>query len=120
MTDALEQEARLVLNTMLQACRGQDGDTLSCVLETIEAVPAEIAELRPRLVLFTQGGCPVCEEDKERYADMLAAGRIKEISADTPEGAAIMDANNLPLIPVLAVLDTQNKVLMEIEPPPGA
>ncbi len=113
-----EAEVAQAIKTMITDCaKDEKGQILSCVLETIEAIPSELGDLRPRLVLFTQEGCPVCDEDKERYADMLASKRIVEIRADTPEGAGIMDKLQLPEVPTLAVLDPANNLLLEILEP---
>ena len=89
-------------------------DALSCAIETIEMIPAELEACKPRLVLFTRDNCSPCQEDREKYAILLANGQITEMNSNSPEAKAIMDQNNLEATPSLVLLDCENKLIGEL------
>ena len=108
-----QQEMQRIIDDLLQECMASD-DALSCAIETIEMIPADLEACKPRLVLFTQDDCVSCEEDRQKYAALLTAGQVIEIDANTPEGKAIMDHNNLEATPSLVLLDCENKLIGEL------
>jgi hypothetical protein len=108
-----DREMRRIINTLLEECMASD-DALSCAIETIEMIPPGLKDSKPRLVLFTQDDCIPCAEDREKYAVLLANGQITEVDANSPEGKAIMDQNNLEATPSLVLLDCENKLIGEL------
>ena len=114
MTNQTEQnEMQRIIDNLLQECVAGD-DALNCAIETIEMIPADLEACKPRLVLFTQDDCVSCEEDRQKYAALLKTGQVIEIDANTPEGKAIMDHNNLDATPSLVLLDCENKLIGEL------
>ena len=102
-----------IIDELLQECMASD-DALSCAIETIDMIPADLEACKPRLVLFTQDDCIPCEVDREKYAVLLSNGQVTEIDANSPEGKAIMDQNNLEQLPSLVLLDCENKLIGEL------
>jgi hypothetical protein len=114
MIDQGEQQGmQHIIDELLQECMASD-DALSCAIETIDMIPAGLQACKPRLVLFTQDDCVPCAEDREKYAVLLANGQVTEIDANSPEGKAIMDQNNLEQLPSLVLLDCENKLIGEL------
>ncbi|MDZ4263826.1 MAG: hypothetical protein U1B30_16030 [Pseudomonadota bacterium] len=111
-TDQEEQIGEIIAQ-MLQDCM-DDPDALSCALETIESIPDEMKDLRPRLVLFTQDGCGPCQEGREKYQGLIQQGKVTELDANTPEGIAIMSRNNLDATPSLVLLDCHDNLIGEL------
>ncbi len=108
-----DREMRRIIDTLLEECMASD-DALSCAIETIEMIPPELQDSKPRLVLFTQDDCIPCAEDREKYAVLLANGQIVEMDSNSPEGKMIMDQNKLEAIPSLVLLDCENKLIGEL------
>ena len=104
-------EMQKLVDEMVQSC-AEDPDALSCAIETLEGIPDSLC--KPTLYLFTQEDCGVCEEDREKYGELLQQGTVKELDAGSPEGSKIMNDNNLALIPTLALIDCEGKVIFEI------
>lgn len=114
MIDQDEQkEMQRIIDELLQECMASD-DALSCAIETIDMIPEDLQACKPRLVLFIQDDCVPCAEDRAKYAVLLANGQVTEIDANSPEGKAIMDQNNLEATPSLVLLDCENKLIGEL------
>lgn len=107
-----EQEMGAVIAQMLQDCM-EDPDALSCALDTIESLPPELAEFKPRLVLLTQEGCEPCQASQDKYQGLIQQGKVTEMDANTPEALAIMAKNNLDGTPSLVLLDCYDNLVGE-------
>jgi len=109
----IEQQVQTIINDMIKECL-EDPDALSCITETLEAIPEELAVCSPRLVLFTQDNCPVCTEDEEKYSSLIQQGKVTLVNANSPEGNGIMEKNNLDATPSLVLLDCRDNLIAEI------
>lgn len=89
-----------------------DKKALDCLKDIVRAAEGEC---RPRLVLFTQGNCTPCAEEKARHKAALAEGVIQELSIDTKEGLAIAVKNEIDFFPSLVLMDCEDKIIYPSE-----
>ena len=106
----MPSEMEQLADEMVRQCM-DDPDAIGCAIEMIRAIPDDIC--KPEMLFFTKEQCTPCVEDREKYADELAEGTIREVSAVSKEGKDIMDRNNLQFTPSLALIDCKGNLIGE-------
>ena len=77
-----------------------------------ELVRTSNISCRPRLVLFTQGNCVPCSQEKALRQPDIDEGIIQEISISSPEGLAIAAKNEIDFVPALVLLDCHDNIIL--------
>lgn len=107
-----EAEVQEYVDHLLAECM-EDPDALSCAIEMLEAIPKELEVCKPELLFLTRPDCPVCEEDREKYGDLIKQGIVREVQSESEEGQRVMDLNNLEFTPTLALVTCEGKLIGE-------
>lgn len=89
----------------------EDNNSALACLKKVVAQYSGSNICRPKLVLLVQEGCVPCKEETALHASDIAAGIVKKISVNSPEGLAIARKNNISLIPSLILLDCQDNII---------
>ena len=85
-----------------------NSEALNCLKKVVKEATGEC---KPRLVLFTQDGCPHCEDEKKLRKNDIAQGVIQVMNLDSLEGLAIARKNDIDFVPALVLLDCQDNII---------
>lgn len=98
---------------LIRRCLDMQDDelALSCLKTTLSQMPKD-ASCRPRLILFTQEGCPPCHDEKIRLQADLDSGLILEVNLGNPDGRALAEKNGIDFAPALVLLDCNGNLIV--------
>lgn len=99
----------------IKACLGKtdDGEALSCLIETIGALQQAEGICRPQLVLLTQENCNPCDEERAIRKDAISRGIIQEVDINCPRGRQISKNTEVNWTPALLPLDCEDNLIEE-------
>lgn len=97
-------------NEEVQRCYSveDDDEALACLKKVVKE---DSGSCKPKLVLLTQDSCSPCKEERELHAEDIAAGIIKEVSVDSPEGMIIAMKNEIDIFPSLILVDCNDAII---------
>lgn len=118
MASSKEQVAQL-MDEMILECRELDEDDpnnnpVSCVIDTIDNLPDDMADVQPRFIILTQEDCAPCGEVVPQFQELIDNGLVDEVKVETQEGQDVMDQTGLKFTPSLAVLHHDGDLMFEL------
>ena len=63
----------------------------------------------PSLVLLTQEGCGVCDEEKQHHHEAIAQGLMQVVDLHSPRGEALAKAAEVEGTPAVLLVDCQDR-----------
>ncbi len=87
----------------------EDHVAMKCIQDAVAESKEESCV--PKIVLLVQEGCGGCQQEKQRYAADIEAGKIRVVDITTPEGIDIAGRNQVEMVPAVLILDCENRAI---------